>query len=230
MLNGYFLLSLSFLPSWPSACTGSDGQPHVGPVQFMGLKKAKWPKKSDKLCKLNQLSEEPDEHQSWSKERREIAWTRKEQTKRRRTSPLAAGSCSTTPTSPSEKGIFKKGQSKQTSSKVLKVVAGTCWWGNTDLSGLRWAVIHPDSCTWIQKELLRAGRRRGGRKEEAGGATLATLILDNFSYPLIGEIATLGKYGAFDIWWKFLWVFWYFTLPVTPMGRKYLMGSRIKQL
>lgn len=44
-----------------------------------------------------------------------------------------------------------------------------------------------------------AGRRRGGREEAAGGAALATLILDNFSYPLIGEIASLGKYRAFDI-------------------------------
>lgn len=78
--------------------------------------------------------------------------------------------------------------------------------GKTDLAGLRWPVfIHPDYCTWMQKELLSAaasegaGRRSGGREEEAGGATLATLILDNFSYPLIGEIASLGKYGAFDI-------------------------------
>lgn len=38
-----------------------------------------------------------------------------------------------------------------------------------------------------------AGRRKGGIEEGAGGVALATLILDNFSYPLIEEIASLGK-------------------------------------
>lgn len=38
-----------------------------------------------------------------------------------------------------------------------------------------------------------AGRRKGGTEEGAEGFALATLILDNFSYPLIEEIASLGK-------------------------------------
>lgn len=38
-----------------------------------------------------------------------------------------------------------------------------------------------------------AGRRKGGTEEGAGGVALATLILDNFSYPLIEEIASLEK-------------------------------------
>lgn len=172
MVISYFP-SPPFLPSRPFPCTSSEGQPHAGPVQVTGLKIAKVAKKGDKLCKLNQLSERPDEHQSWPKERRGAAWLRKEQGKRRRTSLLAAVRL---PQLHPQRKELKKGQSKQTSGKLLKVVVGTCWQGKTAMAGWRWpVVIHPDSplgcrksCWTQQPQREPGGGGEGERRKQEG--------------------------------------------------------------
>lgn len=104
-----------------------------------------------------------------------------------------------------QKKECEKGQSKQNSSKVLKVLVEHANRGRQTWLGYDDLLFFTLTCTWVEKELLRAAASEaaegggGGREEEAGGSTQATLILDNFSHPLIGKIASLGKYGAFDI-------------------------------